>query len=157
MKFQFLTIGRSHDDYAKKGIEEFTKRINNYYSVEWLIVPPVKNAASLPEGELKKQESKLVLTKLTKEAFVVLLDETGKQLNSEEFAQFISQKATTGVRSLIFLIGGAFGVGDEIKQRANFTWSLSKLVFPHMLVRLILTEQVYRACSILHNEKYHHS
>ena len=69
---------------------------------------------------------------------------------------FISQKAIAGIRSIIFLIGGAYGVSDEIKQRANFTWSLSKLVFPHMLVRLILAEQVYRACTILRNEKYHH-
>ena len=81
---------------------------------------------------------------------------SGKQLTSIELANFISQKATAGVRSMIFLIGGAYGVNDEIKQRANFTWSLSKLVFPHMLVRLILAEQVYRACTILRNEKYHH-
>jgi 23S rRNA (pseudouridine1915-N3)-methyltransferase len=72
-------------------------------------------------------------------------------------ANFISQKTVAGVRSIIFLIGGAYGVSDEIRQRANFTWSLSKLVFPHMLVRLILAEPVYRACTILRNEKYHHA
>jgi 23S rRNA (pseudouridine1915-N3)-methyltransferase len=157
MKLQFWSIGKTHEDYVKKGIEDFTKRINNYYAVEWVIIPPVRNAASLPAADLKKQEAKLILNKLHKDDFLVLLDEKGKQLSSEELAQFISQKASGSTRLLIFLTGGAFGVNEEIVQRANFTWSLSKLVFPHMLVRLILAEQVYRACSILRNEKYHHA
>lgn len=156
MKFQFINIGKPHDEAFKKAVDDFTKRINNYYSCDWLIIPPVKNAASLPEAELKKQEGKLLLGKINKDDFVVLLDETGKQVGSVELANFIEQKASASVRSLVFIIGGAFGVSDEIKQRANFTWSLSKLVFPHMLVRLILAEQVYRACTILRNEKYHH-
>jgi len=157
MKFQFWSIGRPHEEYAKKGIDEFCRRINNYYPVEWIIIPTSKNAASLPETDLKKQEAKLVLDKLSKEDFLVLLDENGVQFSSVELAQFISQKTSGNTRVLIFLIGGAFGVSEEIKRRANFTWSLSRLVFPHMLVRLILSEQVYRACSILRNEKYHHS
>ena len=92
MKFQFWSIGRPHDEYVKKGIEEFCKRIKNYYPVEWIIVPASKNAASLPEAELKKQEGKLVLSKLNKEDLLVLLDENGVQLSSVELAQFISQK-----------------------------------------------------------------
>lgn len=157
MKLQLWSIGKPHDDTLKKAIEDFTKRIKNYYPVEWLIVTPVKNASAFTETELKKQESKIILNKVTKDDFLVLLDETGKQLSSTELANFISQKATTGIRSLIFLIGGTYGVSDEIKQRANFIWSLSALVFPHMIVRLILAEQLYRACTILRNEKYHHS
>jgi len=157
MKFQFLNIGKPHDEAFKKAVDDFTKRISNYHNCEWLIIPPVKNAASLSEPELKKQEGKIIIGKINKDDFVILLDETGKQLSSVELANFIEQKATQSTRSLIFLIGGAFGVSDEIKQRANFTWSLSKLVFPHMIVRLILAEQVYRACTILRNEKYHHS
>lgn len=157
MKFQFINIGKPHDEILKKAIDDFTKRINNYYSTEWLIIPPIKNAASLPEAGLKKQEGKIILSKINKEDFLVLLDETGKQFTSTELANFIEQKTNTGIHSITFLIGGAFGVSDEVKQCANFTWSLSKLVFPHMLVRLILAEQVYRACTILRNEKYHHS
>ena len=157
MKFQFINIGKPHDESLKKAIEDFTKRINNYYTVEWMIIPPVKNAASLNETELKKQEGKNILNKINKEDFVILLDETGKQLTSIELAKFIEQKTNESIRSIIFLIGGAYGVSDEVKQRTNFTWSLSKLVFPHMIVRLILAEQVYRACTILRNEKYHHS
>jgi 23S rRNA (pseudouridine1915-N3)-methyltransferase len=156
MKFQFINIGKSHDENLKKAIDDFTKRISNYYKTDWIIIPPLKNAASLSTNNLKDLEAQALLSKINKDEFLVLLDETGKQLSSFELANFISQKATAGVRSIIFLIGGAFGVNAEIKQRANFTWSLSKLVFPHMLVRLILAEQVYRACTILRNEKYHH-
>jgi len=156
MKFQFINTGKPHDEALKKAIDDFTKRINNYYSTEWLIIPPMKNAASLPEAEFKKREGRSILEKINKDDFLILLDETGKQFSSVELANFLEQKSNAAARSIIFLIGGAFGVSDEIKQRANFTWSLSKLVFPHMLVRLILAEQVYRACTILRNEKYHH-
>lgn len=156
MKLQFCSVGKPHDYFYIKAIEDFTRRINNYYTASWLIIPPLKNANVLSEAELKKQEGIIILNKITKDDFLILLDETGKQLSSPELAGFISQKANAGIRSLIFLIGGAYGVSNEIKQRADFTWSLSNLVFPHMLVRLILTEQVYRACTILRNEKYHH-
>jgi 23S rRNA (pseudouridine1915-N3)-methyltransferase len=157
MKLQFYSIGKPHDDFYRKAIDDFTKRINNYYKTEWLIIPPLKNAASLSTNNLKELEAQALLSKINAEDLLVLLDETGKQLTSIELASFISKKAIAGSRSIIFLIGGAYGVSDEIKQRANFTWSLSKLVFPHMLVRLILAEQVYRACTILRNEKYHHA
>ncbi len=156
MKFQFFSIGKPHDEYLKNAIEDFTKRINNYYKTEWIIIPPLKNVASLSANNLREMEEQALLSKINKDDFLVLLDETGKQLSSVDLANFISQKAVAGIRSIIFLIGGAYGVSDKIKQRANFTWCLSKLVFPHMLVRLILAEQVYRACTILRNQKYHH-
>lgn len=156
MKFQFINIGKAHDATLKTAIDDFTRRTNNYYPTEWLLVPPLKNAASLTETVLKQQEGKLLLQKINKEDFLVLLDETGKQMSSVELSKFIEQKTNTGVKTIIFLIGGAFGVSQEIRQRANFTWSLSKLVFPHLIVRLLLAEQVYRACTILRNEKYHH-
>jgi len=156
MKLQFINIGKPHDEALKKAIDDFTRRVNNYYKAEWIIIPPLKNAASLSPNILKEQEAQALLSKLEKDDFLVLLDETGKQLSSVELANFISQKANTSTRSLVFLIGGAFGVSDAVKQRANFSWSLSKLVFPHMIARLILAEQVYRACTILRNEKYHH-
>lgn len=156
MKFQFINIGKPHDEALKKAIDDFTRRINNYYKTGWLIIPPLKNAASLSANSLKESEAQALLSKINKEDFLVLLDETGKQLSSVELANFISSKANAATRSVIFLIGGAFGVSDAIKERADFSWSLSRLVFPHMIVRLILAEQVYRACTILRNEKYHH-
>lgn len=157
MKFQFWTVGKNHEPYVKEGVELFTKRISNYYPVEWNILPTPKNSAMLSEMDLKKREGEMITGFLQKEDYLVLLDEHGKMLTSEGLATLIQQKADDSTKTMVFLIGGAFGVSDAVKQRANYTWSLSKLVFPHQLVRLILAEQVYRACSINRNEKYHHS
>jgi 23S rRNA (pseudouridine1915-N3)-methyltransferase len=157
MKIQFWSVGKPHEAYIKAGVEDFTGRIGKYFPVEWMVIAPPKNAASLNENELKKQEAKLILQQLTKDDYLVLLDERGKQLSSPELAGFIQQRANESAKRVVFLIGGAFGVDAGVTQRANHSWSLSKLVFPHMLVRLILAEQVYRACTILKNEKYHHS
>ena len=157
MKFQFWSVGKNHEPYVKEGIELFTKRISNYYPVEWNIVPMPKNAASLSEIDLKKKEGEIITGLLQKDDYLVLLEETGKMLTSEDLANFIQQRANESTKNMVFLIGGAYGVSADVKERANYTWSLSKLVFPHQLVRLILAEQVYRACSINRNEKYHHS
>ena len=156
MKILLLSVGKAHESYIAEGLQDFTKRLNKYFSVEWKIIPSVKNAVSLSIEELKKAESKLIAANIAQEDFLVLLDEKGKMLSSTELADFIQHKANTGAKRIIFLIGGAFGVDDEVKKRADYIWSLSRLVFPHMLVRLILSEQLYRACTILRNEKYHH-
>lgn len=157
MKFQFWSVGKNHEPYVKEGIELFTKRICNYYTAEWNIIPMPKNAASLSETDLKKKEGEIIIGLLQKDDYLVLLEETGKMMGSEDLANFIQQRANESTKNIVFLIGGAYGVSADVKQRANYTWSLSKLVFPHQLVRLILAEQVYRACSINRNEKYHHS
>jgi 23S rRNA (pseudouridine1915-N3)-methyltransferase len=156
MKLQFWSIGKAHESYVKEGVDLFTKRISNYYPVEWNILSMPKNSATLSEPDLKKKEGEIVLNNLQKEDYLVLLDERGKQLKSEGVAQLIQSRANESVKNIIFLIGGAYGVGDSVAQRANLTWSLSPLVFPHQLVRLVLAEQIYRACSINRNEKYHH-
>jgi 23S rRNA (pseudouridine1915-N3)-methyltransferase len=157
MKFQFWAIGKNHEPYVKDGVDLFTKRISNYYPVEWNILPMPKNAGMLSEMDLKKKEGEMITGFLQKDDYLVLLDETGKQLSSEELANFIRLRANESNKNIVFLIGGAYGVSDVVKKRANYQWSLSRLVFPHQLVRLILAEQVYRACSINRNEKYHHS
>ena len=156
MKLQFWTVGKTHESYVKEGIEVFTRRISNYYSVQWQIIPMPKNAGMMSEMDLKLKEGEMILNFLKKEDYLVLLDERGKQMNSEGLAAFIQQRANESEKNLVFLIGGAFGLSKEVISRANYSWSLSALVFPHQLVRLILAEQVYRACSILRNEKYHH-
>jgi 23S rRNA (pseudouridine1915-N3)-methyltransferase len=157
MKLQFWTIGKGNDAYVKQGVELFTKRIANYYPVEWNILPTPKNAGSFNETVLKIKEGEIILNGLQKEDYLVLLDERGKQMNSEGVAAFIQARANESVKNLLFLIGGAYGVSEAVVHRANYKWSLSQLVFPHQLARLILAEQVYRACSINRNEKYHHS
>lgn len=149
-------MGKTHEDYVKKGVADFTNRINKYFAAEWLLIPPVKNAASLPEKELKIGEAKQMLSSLQPDDFLILLDERGSQMSSPQLAQLVQQKANESCKRLVFLIGGAYGVDETVFARANTILSLSRLVFPHMLVRLVLAEQVYRACTILKNEKYHH-
>lgn len=156
MKIQFLTVGKTHEAYVKEGIEDFTKRISRYYTVEWKILPAAKQTINSTENETKKKEAETILQAITTDDYLVLLDERGKQISSTELARFITARTNSSVRNVIFLIGGAFGVDEEVKRRANFIWSLSQLVFPHQLVRLVLAEQIYRACTIIRNEKYHH-
>lgn len=157
MKIQFWSVGKTHESHVKEGIELFTKRISHYFSVEWQIIPMPKNAATLSETDLKIKEGEIIISSLKKEDYLIVLDERGKQLNSEGLAAFIQQRANESEKNIIFLIGGAYGVSEELLKRADYKWSLSQLVFPHQLVRLILAEQVYRACTIIRNEKYHHS
>lgn len=106
--------------------------------------------------ELKKAEAVTILSMLQKEDFLVVLDEKGKMLTSPDLSAFIQNRANESTKNIVFLIGGAYGVDETILKKAQFRWSLSTLVFPHQLVRLILSEQIYRACTILRNEKYHH-
>ena len=157
MKIYFWSVGKAHEPYVKEGIELFTKRISHYYPVEWKIFPLPKNAASWNEDQIKKAEATQLLNALQDDDTLVALDENGKQWDSPQLAGFIQQKANESVKNLIFLIGGAYGIHESVLKKCNAKWSLSKLVFPHQLVRLILAEQVYRACTIIRNEKYHHS
>ncbi len=156
MKIQFWSIGKTHETYVKEGVEMFTKRISNYFPVEWQLIPMPKNAGMMSEMDLKIKEGEMILHFLNKEDYLIVLDERGKQFKSEGLAAFIQQRANESEKNLVFLIGGAYGLSNDVLKRADHTWSLSQLVFPHQLVRMILAEQVYRACSILRNEKYHH-
>ena len=156
MRIELWSVGKPHEAYVKAGVEDFTKRISNYFKVEWVIMPQPKNAGMMSEMDLKKKEAEVVMQWLDKDDYLVALDERGKQISSEGLAEFMQARANAGTKKLVFLIGGAFGIDETVIKRANYTWSLSQLVFPHQLVRLILAEQLYRACTILRNEKYHH-
>lgn len=156
MKISFWSVGKNNETYVKEGVEDFTRRISRYFKTEWVIIPMPKNSGILPEIELKKKEGEAIMQLLTKDDYLVALEERGKQLSSEGLAEFIQARANESTKKIIFLIGGAYGIDEQVLKRADFKWSLSQLVFPHQLVRLILSEQVYRACTILKNEKYHH-
>ena len=156
MKLIFWSIGKQNESYVKEGIEEFTQRTSRYFPCEWKLVPPPKNAAVMSETELREVESNTILETLDPIDYMILLDERGKMLNSPALSKLISERAVNGAKKIHFIIGGAFGVNDAVRKRADLVWQLSQLVFPHQLVRLILAEQVYRACTILRNEKYHH-
>lgn len=156
MKISLWSVGKPHDTYVKTGVEEFTKRLSKYYPASWNIIPVPKNAAALSEPELKKREAEAILLLLKEGDYLVALDERGKTMTSEGVASFIQRRANESTRQLVFLIGGAFGLHETVLKAAKLQWSLSPLTFPHQMARLILAEQVYRACTILQNEKYHH-
>ncbi|HEY0433703.1 MAG TPA: 23S rRNA (pseudouridine(1915)-N(3))-methyltransferase RlmH [Chitinophagaceae bacterium] len=156
MKIQIWSIGKDHEPYVKPGIHDFTKRISKYYPVEWNIIPVPKNAGMLSEMDLKKKEGETISDWLKKDDYMVALDEKATELTSVGLADFIQKRANESVKTLVFLIGGAFGLDERILKQARYSLSLSKLTFPHQLVRLILSEQLYRACTIIRNEKYHH-
>ena len=153
MKISICSVGKANESYIKDGVDQFTKRISHYYPIDWSLITPSKLTDPV---QIKKAEAESIIKALSKTDILILLDEKGKMLDSPGLAKLIQQKANQSAQRIVFLIGGAYGVDQSIKERANFTWSLSELVFPHMLVRLILAEQIYRACSILANEKYHH-
>ena len=153
MKLSIFSVGKAHESYIKEGVEQFTKRIGHYYPIDWQLITPSKLT---DPAQIKKAEAEFIQKALTKTDILVLLDEKGKMLSSPGLANLIQKQANQSAQRIVFLIGGAYGVDTSIKERANLTWSLSELVFPHMLVRLLLSEQIYRACSILANEKYHH-
>ncbi|GAA0561378.1 23S rRNA (pseudouridine(1915)-N(3))-methyltransferase RlmH [Chitinophaga japonensis] len=156
MKIQLWSIGKENDPYIREGIAVFQKRLQHYVDFELRLIPTLKQAASLSIPELKKQEARMLLELLQPQDYLVALDEHGKMMTTLEFAGFLQQRTNAGTRQLILLIGGAFGLDASILQRAQYKLSLSPLTFPHQLVRLIMTEQLYRAYSVLHNEKYHH-
>jgi len=156
MKISFWSIGKNHEPYIKTGVQDFTNRISKYFKVEWNIIPVPKNAGMLSEMDLKKKEGEIIIEWLKRDDYLVVLDERGKQFSSGGLADFMQKKANSSVKNLVFLIGGIYGLDETIIKKADHVWSLSQLTFPHQLVRLILSEQVYRACTILKNEKYHH-
>ena len=156
MKISFWSIGKNNEAYIKTGVADFTHRISKYFKVEWNIIPVPKNAGMLSEMDLKKKEGEIILEWLEKDDYLVALDEKGEQLTSEGLASFIQKRANESTKDLVFLIGGVYGLDEVALKKAKYVLSLSQLTFPHQLVRLMLAEQVYRACTILKNEKYHH-
>ncbi|MGE7775799.1 23S rRNA (pseudouridine(1915)-N(3))-methyltransferase RlmH [Chitinophaga sp. NPDC101104] len=156
MKIQLWSIGKENDAWIDEGIKIFRKRLQHYTDFDIKLIPTVKQAASLSVPELKKQEGKIILDMLQPQDYLLALDERGKAFSTLQLADFLRQRNNAGTRQLIVLIGGAFGIDAAVLQRANVQMSLSDLTFPHQIVRLIMTEQLYRAYTVLNNEKYHH-
>lgn len=156
MHLLLLALGKDHEEHVRKGTEEFTKRLQRYLKTEWKIIAPPRNAGSMEAAMQQKKEAELVMQQLLADDYLVALDEGGTMMSSGKLARFIQSRANESTRRMVFLIGGAYGLHESLLQRAKFRWSLSPLTFPHQLVRLILAEQLYRACTILRNEGYHH-
>ena len=148
---KILAIGRKHESWIADGLERYQKRLKAPWNVEWVLLPH-----SAREGlAARQEESSAILSRLKDDDFVILLDERGKLLESPALARQIEQVFPTS-KTPVCIIGGAYGVDDSLASRANLTWSLSPLVFPHQLVRLILAEQLYRAQEIAAGHPYHH-
>ena len=156
MKIKLIVVGKTNAKYLLEGENEYENRLKHYTKFEETIIPDVKQPGKLNENELKKKEGHLILGKLESSDHVILLDDKGKSHSSIEFAHFLQQKMNSGLKLLVFVVGGAFGFSDEVYQRANSKLSLSKMTFSHQMVRLIFKEQLYRGFSILRGEKYHH-
>ena len=153
MKIEIWWIGKTFQDFTKKGYDEFLKRIQKFTSVEIVEIADIKGQTN-PKS-IKNLEAEKILSKLKSDDFLILLDEKGKQFSSVEFADFIQQKDNQAIKKIIFLIGGAYGFDDKIYERANAQLSLSKMTYSHQLIRLIFMEQLYRAYTIINNFPYH--
>lgn len=154
MKIVAIAVGKKHDSDIARAVDDYSKRLTRYVTFDWQILPPAKGKMGV--DETKRAESALLLTYIKDDDYVVLLDEAGVQLSSNELAGILDDLDMQTAKRIVFIIGGAYGVTDELKRRADVLWSLSKLVFPHQLVRLLLAEQLYRANTIRRGEPYHH-
>ncbi len=157
MHIEIWSIGKESDKFIEEGIRHYFQKVMPWNTVELVILQIPKKAATTDPARAKLQEEEMLLKKLQPTHYLILLDEKGKLLTSPQWAQQFQQCMNQGVKTAVILIGGAFGVTENVKKRANQCWSLSALVFPHQLVRLMVAEQVYRAFSILNNSPYHHS
>ena len=155
MKTNLLLVGKTVNKNFVAGIDDYAERISHYMPFEITTIPELRNTKSLTEEQQKQAEGELILKQLQPSDTVVLLDEHGRELRSVEYAQWLSQKQQT-VRRLVFVIGGPYGFSPDVYARANEKISLSKMTFSHQMVRLIFTEQLYRACTIIKGEPYHH-
>lgn len=155
MKTALILVGKTNDTHLQAIINDYAERITHYMPFEITVIPELKNTKSLSEEQQKVREGELIMKQLTAQDTVILLDERGKQYRSLEFAKWIEKQQLTA-RRLVFVIGGPYGFSPAIYDRANGKISLSAMTFSHQLVRTIFTEQLYRACTIIKGEPYHH-
>ncbi len=151
MAIKIISVGKKHEDWVSDGVERYQKRLKRLFEVEWVLLPH----SAREDVAARQEESGRILSRLNTNDFVILLDERGKTLDSPALSDKLLQPLEKS-QPVTIIIGGAYGVDDTVHQRANFVWSLSPLVFPHQLVRLILTEQIYRAQEIAAGNPYHH-
>lgn len=158
LRIKILAVGKIREKYLKEGIQEYTKRLGGTVRLEIIEVEdePCQEKAFAAEEELIRQkEGEKLLKHIFPQEVVILLDLQGKELSSPDLAELLEEQALSGKSNITFVIGGSLGIADEVRKRANFKWSFSQLTFPHQLIRLMLLEQIYRACKINKGEPYH--
>lgn len=155
MKTTLIQVGKTTNKHFIAGISDYVERINHYMPFEVVTIPELKNTKNITEEQQKQSEGELIIKQLQPTDTVVLLDEHGVEYRSVDFARWLEQKRNTA-RRLVFVIGGPYGFSKDVYSRANEQVSLSKMTFSHQMIRLTFTEQVYRACTIIKGEPYHH-
>jgi 23S rRNA (pseudouridine1915-N3)-methyltransferase len=156
MTIKLLAIGKTDNKELQKLIEDYQKRLGFYIKFEFEIIPDLKNSKNLSEEQQKQKEGDLILGKLNAIDVLILLDEKGKQMDSVSFSNYLQKHMNSGIKQLVFVIGGPLGFSKEVYNKAQGKLSLSKMTFSHQMVRLFVVEQLYRAFTILRNEPYHH-
>lgn len=156
MKISLIVIGKTDEAYLQKGLEIFLKRIPHYVPFEMKVIPDIKNAKNLSGEQQKDKEGELILQQILPSDELFLLDENGLEASSVDFARFLEKKMLSGIKRMVFVIGGPYGFSGNVYSRAIGKVSLSKMTFSHQMVRLIFAEQLYRAFTILKGEPYHH-
>lgn len=153
MKVQLWAVGKANDRLFDAAVKEYSTRIGHYFPVAWRLFPASKRKQ---EADIMAEETDILLQAIRPDDVLVVLDEHGSALDSVQLSSFIEKQSFRSTKNLVFAIGGAYGFAPALLEKAHFVWSLSPLTFPHQLVRVILAEQIYRACTILRNEGYHH-
>jgi len=156
MKIKLLAIGKTDDKNLHQLIEVYQKRLQHYIKFELEIISDIKNVKNLSEAQQKEKEGELILSKLQNTDQLILLDDKGKQFTSIEFSQYLQKKMNSGIKQLVFVIGGPYGFSDAVYKKSQRKLSLSKMTFSHQMIRLFIVEQIYRGFTILKNEPYHH-
>ena len=156
VKVKLICIGKTGKSFLEEGEHEYLNRLKHYLQIERVEIPDLKNQKKMTFEQIREHEGKEILSKLSSNEQLILLDEHGKQFSSVEFSVFMQQKFNSGGKGIVFVIGGAYGFSPEIHAAANNKISLSKMTFSHQMVRMIFVEQLYRAMTILRGEPYHH-
>lgn len=156
MKITLAVIGKTEVGFVRQGIEEYVKRLQHYVQFNIQYIGDIRNTRNLSEAQQKTAEGRSLLASLESSDYVVLLDEHGAERTSMEYSQWLQRRIASGSKRLVFVVGGPYGFSPEVYDRANEKISLSKMTFPHELVRLVFVEQLYRAFTILRHEPYHH-
>lgn len=156
MKIELAVIGKTSIGYLKQGIDEYIKRLKHYVPFEIKYIDDIKNTKNISEDQQKRTEGAKILSLLDKSDFVVLLDEHGKEYTSIQYSSYIQKRMLSGAKKVVFVIGGPYGFSQEVYDRANDKISFSKMTFNHEMIRLVFTEQLYRAYTIINHEPYHH-
>ena len=156
MNIELIVVGKTDSKEVSALVDMYTKRINFYNKFNITYIPDIRNSKNLSEAQQKSAEGEAILRLLDDSDRVVLLDEKGSEFRSIEYAEWLQKRMNSGVKRLVFIIGGPYGFSPEVYARSNEKISLSKMTFSHQIIRAIFTEQLYRAFSILHNSPYHH-